>query len=161
MVTWSSANRNGQSLTPIPHFPTAQAVVSARLEHVQCDAITFPLSKAILTLLCFKIILISYSFSVVSGFVSNSFYKQIAGDKWAWNLVLTASLFTGEKDHCSYLTREGFLSILQLESSVLQKQCRCYRNETFFTMPSDKIRLKGLISEGLFIRPVALFRVMI
>ncbi|XP_065062619.1 transmembrane 9 superfamily member 1-like [Rhopilema esculentum] len=30
----------------------------------------------------------------VSGFVSNSFYKQIAGDKWAWNLVLTASLFS-------------------------------------------------------------------
>ena len=32
--------------------------------------------------------------AVVSGFVSNSFYKQIAGDKWAWNLVLTASLFS-------------------------------------------------------------------
>eukprot|EP00794_Sanderia_malayensis_P011974 gene11974-13211_t len=30
----------------------------------------------------------------VSGYVSNSFYKQINGDKWAWNLVLTASLFT-------------------------------------------------------------------
>jgi len=30
----------------------------------------------------------------VSGFVSNSFYKQISGDKWAWNLVLTASMFS-------------------------------------------------------------------
>jgi len=30
----------------------------------------------------------------ISGYVSNSMYKQINGDKWAWNLVLTASLFT-------------------------------------------------------------------
>lgn len=30
----------------------------------------------------------------VSGYVSNSMYKQINGDKWAWNLILTASLFS-------------------------------------------------------------------
>ena len=30
----------------------------------------------------------------VSGYVSNSMYKQINGDKWAWNLVLTSSLFS-------------------------------------------------------------------
>lgn len=31
----------------------------------------------------------------VAGYVSNSMYKQINGEKWAWNLVLTASLFSG------------------------------------------------------------------
>lgn len=30
----------------------------------------------------------------VAGYVSNSMYKQINGEKWAWNLVLTASLFS-------------------------------------------------------------------
>ncbi|XP_066932000.1 transmembrane 9 superfamily member 1-like [Clytia hemisphaerica] len=30
----------------------------------------------------------------VSGYVSNSMYKQLNGERWAWNLVLTASLFS-------------------------------------------------------------------
>lgn len=30
----------------------------------------------------------------VSGYVSNSIYKQLNGERWAWNLVLTASLFS-------------------------------------------------------------------
>ncbi|XP_065652076.1 transmembrane 9 superfamily member 1 isoform X2 [Hydra vulgaris] len=29
----------------------------------------------------------------ISGYVSNSMYKQINGNNWAWNLILTASLF--------------------------------------------------------------------
>lgn len=33
--------------------------------------------------------------SGVGGFTSATFYKQFEGDKWAWNLVLSATLFTG------------------------------------------------------------------
>jgi len=33
--------------------------------------------------------------SGVGGFVSATYYKQFEGDKWAWNLVLAASLLTG------------------------------------------------------------------
>eukprot|EP00112_Aurelia_sp_Birch-Aquarium-sp1_P006702 Seg1734.4 transcript_id=Seg1734.4/GoldUCD/mRNA.D3Y31 product="Transmembrane 9 superfamily member 1" protein_id=Seg1734.4/GoldUCD/D3Y31 len=50
---------------------------------INADVFRFPKHRS---LLC--------SILVVSGFVSNSFYKQINGDKWAWNLVLTASLFS-------------------------------------------------------------------
>ncbi|RXM90780.1 Transmembrane 9 superfamily member 1 [Acipenser ruthenus] len=32
----------------------------------------------------------------VSGFVSSSFYCKIGGERWAWNIVLTTSLFSGE-----------------------------------------------------------------
>ncbi|MGH0184001.1 UNVERIFIED_CONTAM: hypothetical protein FKN15_013429 [Acipenser sinensis] len=30
----------------------------------------------------------------VSGFVSSSFYRKIGGERWAWNIVLTTSLFS-------------------------------------------------------------------
>eukprot|EP01116_Phalansterium_solitarium_P004253 TRINITY_DN151_c0_g2_i1.p1 TRINITY_DN151_c0_g2~~TRINITY_DN151_c0_g2_i1.p1 ORF type:complete len:595 (+),score=210.79 TRINITY_DN151_c0_g2_i1:115-1899(+) len=33
--------------------------------------------------------------SGVGGFVSATYYRQFEGDKWAWNLVLVATLFTG------------------------------------------------------------------
>lgn len=33
--------------------------------------------------------------SVVGGFVSARLFKQMEGEKWAWNIVLVASLFTG------------------------------------------------------------------
>lgn len=29
----------------------------------------------------------------ISGLVSGSFYKQFAGDRWAWNIILTAALY--------------------------------------------------------------------
>lgn len=34
--------------------------------------------------------------SCVSGYVSCSFYTQINGQRWAWNIILTSSLFSGE-----------------------------------------------------------------
>lgn len=34
--------------------------------------------------------------SCVSGFVSCSFYTQINGQRWVWNIILTSSLFSGE-----------------------------------------------------------------
>jgi hypothetical protein len=33
--------------------------------------------------------------SIISGFVSASYFKQMGGEKWAWNLVLVAALFVG------------------------------------------------------------------
>eukprot|EP01116_Phalansterium_solitarium_P004252 TRINITY_DN151_c0_g1_i1.p1 TRINITY_DN151_c0_g1~~TRINITY_DN151_c0_g1_i1.p1 ORF type:complete len:593 (+),score=230.48 TRINITY_DN151_c0_g1_i1:180-1958(+) len=33
--------------------------------------------------------------SGVAGYVSGVYYKQFEGDKWSWNLVLVATLFTG------------------------------------------------------------------
>lgn len=35
--------------------------------------------------------------SCVSGYVSCSFYTQINGQRWVWNIILTSSLFSGEK----------------------------------------------------------------
>ena len=34
--------------------------------------------------------------SCVSGYVSCSFYTQINGQRWVWNIILTSSLFSGE-----------------------------------------------------------------
>jgi len=36
--------------------------------------------------------------SCVSGYVSCSFYTQINGQRWVWNIILTSSLFSGECD---------------------------------------------------------------
>lgn len=36
--------------------------------------------------------------SCVSGYVSCSFYTQINGQRWVWNIILTSSLFSGESD---------------------------------------------------------------
>jgi len=33
--------------------------------------------------------------SVIGGFVSSSYFKQMGGEKWAWNIVLVAALFIG------------------------------------------------------------------
>jgi MFS family permease len=33
--------------------------------------------------------------SVIGGFVSASYFKQMGGEKWAWNIVLVAALFVG------------------------------------------------------------------
>ena len=32
----------------------------------------------------------------IAGYVSSKFYRQIGGTNWAWNIVLTASLFAGQ-----------------------------------------------------------------
>ncbi|KAL7977768.1 hypothetical protein Chor_009717 [Crotalus horridus] len=32
----------------------------------------------------------------ISGYVSSSFYRQIGGERWVWNILLTTSLFSGE-----------------------------------------------------------------
>ena len=52
-----------------------------------------------LSIFCFKwnahLFMLFTLFAVISGYVSNSMYKQISGNKWAWNLILTASLFGG------------------------------------------------------------------
>jgi hypothetical protein len=32
--------------------------------------------------------------SVIGGFVSSSYFKQMGGEKWAWNIVLVGTLFT-------------------------------------------------------------------
>lgn len=34
----------------------------------------------------------------ISGYVSSHFYRQIGGERWVWNIILTTSLFSGE--HC-------------------------------------------------------------
>lgn len=34
--------------------------------------------------------------SCVSGYVSCSFYTQINGKRWVWNIILTSTLFSGE-----------------------------------------------------------------
>lgn len=34
--------------------------------------------------------------SCVSGYVSCSFYTQLNGQRWVWNIILTSSLFSGE-----------------------------------------------------------------
>ena len=31
----------------------------------------------------------------IAGYVSSCVYKQIGGDGWVWNIVMTASLFSG------------------------------------------------------------------
>lgn len=36
--------------------------------------------------------------SCVSGYVSCSFYTQINGQRWVWNIILTSSLFSGRSD---------------------------------------------------------------
>lgn len=36
--------------------------------------------------------------SCVSGYISCSFYTQINGQRWVWNIILTSSLFSGELD---------------------------------------------------------------
>lgn len=36
--------------------------------------------------------------SCVSGYVSCSFYTQINGQRWVWNIILTSSLFSGESE---------------------------------------------------------------
>ena len=33
-------------------------------------------------------------FSVIGGTVSGIYFKQMGGEKWAWNVVLVATLFT-------------------------------------------------------------------
>jgi len=33
--------------------------------------------------------------SIIGGFVSASYFKQMGGEKWAWNIVLVAALFVG------------------------------------------------------------------
>ena len=42
-----------------------------------------------------ELVMFFFLISGVSGYVSNSMYKQLNGERWAWNLVLTASLFSG------------------------------------------------------------------
>lgn len=37
--------------------------------------------------------------SCVSGYVSCCFYTQINGQRWVWNIILTSSLFSGERRH--------------------------------------------------------------
>lgn len=32
----------------------------------------------------------------ISGYVSSHFYRQIGGERWVWNIILTTSLFSGE-----------------------------------------------------------------
>lgn len=32
----------------------------------------------------------------ISGYVSSNFYRQLGGDRWVWNIVLTTSLFSGK-----------------------------------------------------------------
>ena len=31
----------------------------------------------------------------ISGYVSSHFYRQIGGERWVWNIILTTSLFSG------------------------------------------------------------------
>jgi len=70
---------------------------------VQCFAIMFGL--LILALLnifypnndgtVFTAAIVLYALtSVIGGFVSASFFKQMGGEKWAWNIVLVLTLFT-------------------------------------------------------------------
>lgn len=40
-------------------------------------------------------------FPGVSGYVASSMYKKIGGENWAWNIVLTATLFAGNVLFCS------------------------------------------------------------
>lgn len=36
----------------------------------------------------------------IAGYVSSRMYKQIGGDSWVWNIVMTASLFSGIAIDC-------------------------------------------------------------
>ncbi|GCC41675.1 hypothetical protein chiPu_0025780 [Chiloscyllium punctatum] len=33
----------------------------------------------------------------IAGYVSSNFYRKIGGERWVWNIVLTTSLFSGER----------------------------------------------------------------
>lgn len=39
--------------------------------------------------------------SCVSGYCSCSFYTQIQGQRWVWNIILTSALFSGETQQSS------------------------------------------------------------
>lgn len=39
--------------------------------------------------------------SCVSGYCSCSFYTQIQGQRWVWNIILTSALFSGEMHQSS------------------------------------------------------------
>lgn len=42
--------------------------------------------------------------SCVSGYCSCSFYTQIQGQRWVWNIILTSALFSGETTiFCIYI----------------------------------------------------------
>lgn len=50
--------------------------------------------------------------SCVSGYVSCSFYTQINGQRWVWNIILTSSLFSGEsREHQPIMLTDFFGSI--------------------------------------------------
>jgi hypothetical protein len=39
----------------------------------------------------------------ISGYVSSHFYRQIGGERWVWNIILTSSLFSGENTPCYWV----------------------------------------------------------
>ncbi len=49
--------------------------------------------------------------SCVSGYCSCSFYTQIQGQRWVWNIILTSTLFSGETQQPSasvHIDRMGY-----------------------------------------------------
>lgn len=68
--------------------------------------------------------------SCVSGYVSCSFYTQINGQRWVWNIILTSSLFSGENSNMS-----GALSLHVISS--LQYLLICWGPNSIKTCVSD------------------------
>lgn len=50
--------------------------------------------------------------SCVSGYCSCSFYTQIHGHRWVWNIILTSTLFSGEILSFSIVRIVLFFSLL-------------------------------------------------
>lgn len=72
----------------------------------------------------------------VSGYVASSMYKKIGGINWAWNIVLTATLFAGS--NCQYLihilVKLHYFSIVLIVYLIYFKFCNGGSNYVLFTI---------------------------
>lgn len=59
----------------------------------------------------------------IAGFIAASFYKQIGGEKWAWNIVLTACVFAVPFLFMALVVRLFFLFLLFIFGSSRSFPC--------------------------------------
>lgn len=72
--------------------------------------------------------------SCVSGYISCSFYTQINGQRWVWNIILTSSLFSGESNVINIIIKRtsayqqsnlefgAEVKVLKIHSSIIYLQ---------------------------------------
>lgn len=74
----------------------------------------------LVTALSILLILFTLTCSVIGGFTSAYFFKQLGGEKWAWNLILVATLISVPGNQATYVRifRELRMCLVLLVFSV-------------------------------------------